>query len=384
MKLWPKLALICAVLVSLAGCWDSKPIQNMAYVTAIGLDYKDNQIILYAQVLNFLNVAKSEHFEIGKNVPVWIGRGTGKTISEAMTSIYETSQLRVYWGHVKAIVCSEEILKEKETLRQAYDGINRYREIRYNVLLYGTKMPLTEILSQKSIFHFSPLDTILDTPEDIFSQRSFVPPQYGYKIISEINELGRTPMLPSITITKKVWTEDQTTAPMFLIDGAFLINKNTRTQWFSEDDLKGVRWIQKKMKRSLINIPDSKKPLASLILYKPRHSIQYYFENNELRFKVIIKVSSYIDETMSDISIKAMEKLAETVVRDEVISTYEKGLETQTDTLNLLGELYRNAPRKWRELQQEEGKLELKKSTLGKVEVHVNIMHTGKYKGRSN
>ncbi|MFD0675382.1 MULTISPECIES: Ger(x)C family spore germination protein [unclassified Paenibacillus] len=381
MKLWTKLILVCIALLPLSGCWDSKSIQNLAYVTALGLDYKDNEVKVYVQVINFSNVAKSENFEIGKNVPVWIGRGVGKTITEAMTSIYATSQLKVYWGHVKAIVCSEEILKQKETVRQAYDAINRYREVRYNVLLYGTKHPLTEIFTQKSIFKLSPLDTILDTPEDTFSQRSFIPPQYGYKIISEINELGRTPILPSISITKDVWSEDEKETPMFQIDGAYLMNEQLIAHWYSEDDLKGLRWLQKKMKRSLIDIPDNKNPDASLVLVKPHHSIQYYFENNELRFKVNIKASAYVDEMVSNISVNTMKKQAEAVVSNEVISTYQKGLPLQMDTLNLLGELYRKDSGKWFELQKE-NKLVLKKETLGKVEVHVDIMHTGKYKGK--
>ncbi|KQO00626.1 Ger(x)C family spore germination protein [Paenibacillus sp. Leaf72] len=148
MKVWIKWSLIASLLLLSPGCFDSKPIQNMAYVTAIGLDYKDGVFISYAQVLNFLNVAKSDKNEIGKNIPVWIGRGTGKTVTESLSSLSETSQIRLFWGHVKAVVVDEELLKSQAIVRQSYEAINRYREVRYNILLYSTKTPIVDILSK--------------------------------------------------------------------------------------------------------------------------------------------------------------------------------------------------------------------------------------------
>lgn len=153
MRVWLKWGLIAGLLLLSPGCSDSKPIQNMAYVTAIGLDYKDGHFITYAQVLNFLNVAKSESNEIGKNIPVWIGRGTGKTVTESLSSLSETSQIRMFWGHVKVVVVDEELLKSQAIVRQSYEAINRYREVRYNILLYSTKTPMVDIFKQKSIFN---------------------------------------------------------------------------------------------------------------------------------------------------------------------------------------------------------------------------------------
>ncbi|NHN31501.1 Ger(x)C family spore germination protein [Paenibacillus agricola] len=381
MKAIIKLCLVWILIVVESGCWDSKAIQNMAYVTAIGFEYKDEHFITYVQVLNFVNVAKSEQMEIGKNVPVWIGKGEGVTVAEALSSIYATSQLRIHWGHVRAIICDEAILKDNKKLAHVYDALNRYREIRYNILIYGTKESFSEILAQKSIFNLSPLDTLMDSPEDINGQKSSFPPQFGYKIIAQANEKGRTVFLPSISITKQVWKEDQKKKPMFIIDGAYIIEEKQLAGWFSEEDLKGVRWFLKQTKRVFVTIPDHIKPIGTLVLTKPGHRIQPLIEKDTLRFNLYVEARAYVEGMVENVSVKTMEEQAAKVVRDEILTTYHKGLSKQTDLLNLFGEVYRNDPKVWQRLK-DEGHLVLKEDTLNEIDVKVTIMHTGKYKGR--
>ncbi|SFL22715.1 germination protein, Ger(x)C family [Paenibacillus sp. 1_12] len=378
-----KWVLILALLLLESGCWDSKPIQNMVYVTAIGLDYQEGNFIVHVQTLNFINVAKIENFEIGKNVPVWIGIGKGKTVSEALTSIYATSQVKVYWGHVRAIVCGEGIINNQDAFAEAYDAINRYREVRYNILLYGTREPMSKILTQKSIFNLSPLESILDTPEDSYSQRSSIPPQYGYRIIAELNELGQTALLPSLSTDDNSWTEDQKKKAMFKVDGAFMIYDHKLKGWFSEDDLKGAKWLQKRMKRSIIQIPGKGEPIAALVLKLPKQRIEPYLEKGELRFNITINVRAYVDEMVQEASIKKMEQEAEAVVRDQIKSTYLKGVSQQTDLLNLLDDLYKKKYPIWRSLH-DDNQLILKEDTLNKIDVHVTLTNTGTYKGKKN
>jgi spore germination protein KC len=376
-----KLCLVLILLVGETGCWDSKVIQSMAYVTAIGIDYKEGRFITYVQVLNFMNVAKTETVEVGKNVPVWIGKGEGATFIEALSSIYASSQLRMYWGHVKAIVFSEAIINNKEAILQAYDAINRYREIRYNILLYGTKENFSDILTQKSIFNLSPLDTIMDTPEDSYAQISAIQPQYGYKIIAELNERGRTVFLPSLAITKQVWQEDHKNKTMFIVNGAYIIKEQQLAAWLSVDDLKGERWFHKKTRRIIVTIPHNKNPKATLVLIKPLHKIEPLIEQDEVRFNLYIEAHAHVEEMTENMSIQTMKEQAVKAVQDEILASYQKGLSTQTDLLNLFGEVYRNYPQAWRRLN-DEGKLVLKEDTLNKIDVKVEIMHTGKYKGR--
>nr|WP_231506246.1 Ger(x)C family spore germination protein [Paenibacillus sp. UNC451MF] len=376
-----KILLISLALLLLPGCWNSKDIQRMAYVTALGIDYKDGKYISYVQVLNFSSVAKVESTELGKNIPIWIGKGEGTTLTESFNSIYATSQIRVFWGHLKSIVISENMLKHGDKIKEAYDMLNRYREVRYNILLYGTKEPLQEVLHTKSILNFSPLDSILDTPTQTFSQRSYIVPVYGFKLLAQINEPGDPAMLPSLTLDKANWHEDTKPKSLLKIDGAYFFNKGKMTGWLSEGDLIGYRWIQKKLERSPINIPNDKNPTAAIVLLHPSSKITSVFQDGKALFNITIKIQAYLDELNANIPEKTMEEQAAKVIKNEIRNTYKKGLEKKLDVLKLDQALYRDYPQKWHELHQNQDFIFDEKS-LNNIEVKVKLLHTGKYKGR--
>lgn len=368
-------------LLLLTSCWNSKDIQNMAYVTAVGFDYEDGKYISYVQVLNFSNVARGESTEVGKKVPAWIGRGEGATVTESFNSIYSTSQLRIFWGHVKAIVASERFLKHSVQVKEAYDMINRYREIRYNILIYGTKDPMREIFSQKSVLNLSPLDSILDSPAQTYSQRSYILPVYGFKLVSQIDEPAGSAMLPSLTFDRRAWTEDMEKRSMFRINGAYFFNDGRYSGWMSEQDLLGYRWLQKKLNRSPINIPSNKDPDAAVVLVKPKPHVNHVIHDGKVFFHIRLTLQAYVDELAHNLSKNEVELKSAQVVAEQIKETYLKGIRMKLDVLRLGECLYRENPKKWHELHQSDTFV-LDKDSLERIDVKVRLIHTGKYKLR--
>jgi len=376
-------SLVIALLLVLTGCWSSKGIQHMDYITAIGIDYKDNRYITHVQVLSFSNVAKNDNYQIGQEVPIWIGKGTGKTVLEALTSIYQTSQMRVYWGHVRSIILSDAFLKQPQPLSQAYDAINRYREVRYNILLYGTREPLEKILTQKSIFNLSPLDTIMDSPQDSYRQQSEIMPQYGFKVVAELNEPMRTTLLPSLGITNKQWKEDSEKKPMFYMSGAYALQGDQNKGWFSTADLTGQRWLQPKMARTHLNLPQDS-PKAVITLNKIKGKVKLVTEGDEVRFIINVRANAILQELGHNITIRKLEEMAAVVIRNEIEATYRAGLARKVDLLNLLGVFYRNKPGLWKQMAQHTSADQmLRADSIKAFQVKVHIEHTGKYKGRT-
>lgn len=363
------------------GCWNSKDIQNMDYATAIGLDYdiEKGKFITYVQVLNFANVGRNENQQTGKVVPVWIGKGEGKTLSQSLSSIYSTSQMRIFWGHVKTIVCSENLLKEKVV--ESYNSVNRFGDVRYNILIYGTKEKLSDIFVQKSVFNLSPLDTIMFTPEQIYAQRSSILPITGNKFIAQLNEPGEPAMLPSISINKTVWKEDKKPKSLLQIDGGYFFEGTKMAAWLSEQELTGTRWTQNELKRSMINVPSVGKPIAAMVLIKPKYKVKSGVENGEVWFDIQLKLTATLDELIENTSIRSLEEQAEKVVQEEIRSSFKKGLDKNVDVLRLVETLYRAKPKQFHELRSKQSRI-LKQDSLRRVYVKVNLINTGKYKGR--
>ncbi|NWL88082.1 Ger(x)C family spore germination protein [Paenibacillus sp. 79R4] len=378
-----KLLLLASVIpiFLLTSCWNSKDIQNMAYVTAIGFDYKDGKYVTYVQVLNFANVAKSETNLSGKNVPTWIGKGEGSTVTQSLNSIYSTAQLRVFWGHVKAIVFSDEFLKDGERIRSSYDFVNRYREIRYNIPVYGTRESMRDIFAMKSNLNISPLQTLMESPEMTYSQRSSIMPLHGYKLVALINEPAGAPLLPSLAIDHQAWTEDTDQKPMFKIDGAYFFKGTVAKDWFSEDDLQGYRWMQKKLQRSIIDIPNDIEPEAAIVLENPKSEVHHVVRNGHVNFTIKLKLNAYVDELRRNLKKQEIEQMAAQAIEKQIRHTFMKGVARKVDIFNLTECLYRENPKKWRELESEGGFM-IDKESLVNVKVHVKLQHSGKYKLR--
>jgi len=364
-------------LTMLSGCWNSKDIQNMAYVTAIGLDYSEGRYITYVQVLNFTNIARTEGVQIGKKVPIWIGKGEGRTVVGSLDALYATSQLRLFWGHVKTVVVTENLMRKG--VIEAYNALNRYREIRYNVLVYGTKERLTDIFTQKSLLNLSPLDTLMYSPQETYAQHSFITPIQGHTAIARLNEPAQPLMVPSISITTKVWNEDEKHVPMFNISGAYFFNEKKLSGWLSDQDLKGARWMQHDLEHAFIQVPQSGPAVAILVLHKPKYSIRPVIEGNKVRYDLKVRVRGKLSELMKDMSIEKLERMGEDTVRAQIEETFRKGLAANCDVLKLRQQLYRNYPKTWERLKNPP----LDEHSLRHIRVSVSIVSTGKYKGRA-
>jgi Ger(x)C family germination protein len=287
--------------------------------------------------------------------------------------------MRIFWGHVKSIVYSENVLKRGVT--EAYNAMNRFGEVRYNILIYGTKEKLEDIFSQKSIFNLSPLDTIMFTPEQIYSQRSSILSISGNHFIAEINEPGEPAMLPSLSIDRKVWKEDKKDKSMLQIDGAYFFHGDNMASWLSEAELAGARWTQKQLKRSLINVPAEGPPIASLVLIKPQYKVDFEIKNGEVLYNIHLKLDANLEELMEDSSIRKLENMAETVVKEEIMSSFRLGIDRKIDVLRLEETLYRNRPKLWHALHKDNQYI-LKRDSLKSIQVKINLINTGKYKGR--
>lgn len=363
-------------LLAALGCWNSNDIQNQAYVTAIGLDYEKGQYGIYAQILNFGNVARTETATLGKPIPVWIGHTEARTLSDALSVLHRTSQMPLYWGHTKVLVVTERFLRERG-IREAIRAMNRYREVRYNIYMYGTREKLSDLFVQKSIFNLSPLDTVMFSPKQVYV------PITGNRFISRLDEPGNPAVLPSIGIDDKDWKEDKKRKPMLRIDGGFYFTNRAMTTWMSEEELKGARWAQRTIRDTAINVPEAQPFSAGIMVVKSDFEAKPGHKDGQPTFDVKVRAQGFVLELFEDVSVKRLEEMTAGVLRSEIRETFLKGVSKRCDPFALQQAFYRKFPREWEALGGAEEYL-LKPDSLGSIDVKVKLSHMGKYKGRAN
>lgn len=127
-----KLLILPFIIFILTGCYDYRELNDLAIVSAISIDYKDDNFLLTAQVVN----PKKQQDTSSANEPEFIiYEGYGKTIQEAFRDILNTSPHRMYTSHMQILIISEEIAKTK--LPTILDFFSRDAETRseYNILI---------------------------------------------------------------------------------------------------------------------------------------------------------------------------------------------------------------------------------------------------------
>jgi len=361
----------------LSGCWNIKEVQDTYYVAALGMDYKDGKYIAYAQLLDFSNVARLEGARPDKQPPVWIGRGEGITMTEALNQLYKDAQQRLFWGHVSTLILSNKLLEQD--IKTSIDFINRYREIRYNILLYATKESIEDVFKTKSFFTLSGLSTILHEPREGYKQRSYIQPIQFFQFIRDSDPVGQTAYIPSIKISTENWKEEDNKAPLLRNDGAFFVRNKHLQGWLSESDLNGLRWMDEKTVRSPLWIVEDDQPIVSIVLEKPKIKITPVIHNEQVIYNINIVVQAGINEKLKEISENKLIANTEKIIRDEILKTFEKGVEINSDVYKLGEILYRENPQKWNK-EIKEKRFFLNKDSIEQINIQVNLVNSGKLK----
>ncbi|CAG7635944.1 hypothetical protein PAECIP111802_02198 [Paenibacillus allorhizosphaerae] len=373
------MVMLLPLLLTQAGCWDMKSIQDMNYLTALGVDYKDGHFVVYAQMLDFANVAKQEGPKTTAPSSVWTGQVEGETVGEAFDELYKTSQQRVFWGHVTSIVFSESALKRG--IGAGLDGLLRYNETRYTQWVYGTRVPIDQIFGTTPFFGMSPLASILSQPIENYRQRSYIRPMKLYKFFVELREPGFTMLLPSLTIDKEVWKKDKRPDPKLSVDGVFALYDGKMTDWLEYDKLDGLRWLEDSTVRTPIILYMEGKPVGKISIVRPKSRIIPKAQNDKVRVSIQIECKAIVAEMLQNIDEATLKKEIAKVIRSQIEHTFAEGKKDAVDVYQVEHTLYRDHFRAWSRLTMNNSK-RLQDYTLDSVEVAVDLAHTGMYKLR--
>ena len=371
------LCLFIIMSVLLAGCWDNKEVQDINYITALGIDYKEDQYIIYVQMLDFATIARQEGTKQTETAPMWVGRGTGSTLSDALIDLYTANQQRISWGHVTALVLGESVLVP-ERLSQVFDMTNRSQEIRYTKWIYGTKDSMEDLFTVSPFFQLSPLHSLLHEPQESYRQVSFIRPIQFVNFIRLYREDAATVVLPSLHITTANWTENLKQHPLLEVNGAFLIQHQTLKGWMQRSDLAGIRWLSTPETRASLVVFSGIKAAGSIYLENPKSAIEIIREGEEVYYRIKLNVDGMVQNIYQKTRIGEMKKLTEASLREEIRNTFLKTAAIHADPYQLGLQLRRADPKLWDELRKE--KREMHQASLREIDVQVSLRYWGQRK----
>lgn len=376
-----KVSLLISCFILLTGCWDSKEVQSINFITAVGIDYVDNQYVAYAQLIDFSNIAKQEGPTSRQASDIWIGRGKGSTLSMAIDDLYQTSQQQTLWTHVKAIVLSKNVLNGR--LEDVFNTLLHSGQLRYTPWLYGTERNITDVLAPSALLNQSAQTIELFEPMKLYKQHSGYEPIRLHQLLDGFREPASVILLPSVTNQNETWYNGDKAPPLIKMDGFYVITNGKNQGRVTGKDANGTRFVNydRVFQYPLyVYSSGSKTPELTLRLNNPKTKIKARKEGNGVTFDLVTSVkSAIIEDHNSHLSPQVMEKEAEKQIESEIRNTFEKTKSRKVDSYGFVEYLYRHDLPLWRqEVYKRANPLERFK--LGKVEVHVKILNASTYK----
>jgi len=363
------------VLNMLTGCWDIKEIQDLNYITAIGIDQEDGHFVVYTQMMDFSSVAKSESGKTQNPAQVWTSKTSGKTFDMAVNAMYNSAQVRTSWSHVSCILISDNVLKSNVLTK--LDTIGRYQEIRMTPWVYGTEESIEQLFNVPAFFNLSPLNTLAHEPIEEYKQRSFIVPLRYYDFMAMMTEPASTVLLPNLSVDNKTWSLNQKENPKLVINGVYAISEGVSKGLFANDKLTGVRWLETRTNRSPVPITNKHGEYAGVVvLTNPKVRKKLDIVNGMPQYRVHVKLHGNVVEALDDMNKTQLEKLVAAEVRDEILATYKNGVVVNTDLYSLEHVLFKKDSRLWKKIKQTSVK-PIEPDSLATVHVEVHLDHAG-------
>ncbi|WP_152393415.1 Ger(x)C family spore germination protein [Paenibacillus guangzhouensis] len=374
MKSIPCLLVIVLISTLLTGCWGAKEIEHMIYVNTLGIDYVDDQFVVYVQMVNFSGIGKKESGGATQEQKTFVGQARGDSFDTAIFNLYASSPQRIVWSNIKTLVFSDKALKHG-IIDQVLEVWDRYYEFRYTVWAMATKEPMEEVLNTPSISDLSVLYSQLNSPMRTYEQSSIIAPIYLYKFIWKWKEKGQVVLLPYLDIVHG-WTDNNKPSPNLSMAGVCLLDDQQFKGCLKSSDALGLRWLEKKTIRTPLVIKDKKSVKALMVMNKIKSSIKLKIKRGKPVFDINVSMQATLPQLNISLQKTLLEKEAVKEVKKQIMDTYLNGLKHKADVYSLSGILYRQMPRLWHELYTKE-KFPLTPDSIENIHVKVNLVSGG-------
>lgn len=360
----------------LSGCWDTKEPEKLLHLYGIGVDYKDDRYEVYAQMIDFSNIAKSEQPN-PEAVQAEIGYASGRTVEEAIFKLYHSVDLRVFWGHFNHLVFSEEALKNGRA-NPVINTFMRFRETRYQTWVYATNAPLEEVMLLTPQFNKALNLSKLSDPLNSYNQESYVEPINFRKLIIRLNEPGHEVNIPYVTVGENWQTaEEQDKAAE--IEGVGVLAPDEFRGFVKGAEANGLQWLNKETERGEITIrlEGEEDAFLTAAINNLKIKVKPKVSDGLAKFDIHVKVDAIVSGFEGSLNEKEIKEGVTKKIKDEIERTYREGLKINADIFRLSEYLYRANVKEWKRLQAD-GKVELDEDSIDSLNVEVDKVSSGR------
>lgn len=228
--------IILIFLILLTGC-SKINMHDYLYPISIGIDYQNNEYIIYMQLVSYSKISKKENESIyDDNYEMIILKSNGKTIYSALNNLNNITKSEISTTHIRSFIIGESLIVNNkeylEIIRAFFD--NNY--LRSNINIFSTSSIL-DVYKASKIIDNTPYSNEINEP----NLYHYLKPMNYLNFLKNVYD-NRTCYLPFIIIDKdsSSYVEEGKFKENYIIEinGAYFIN-NKYHRYLSNDLLIG-------------------------------------------------------------------------------------------------------------------------------------------------
>ena len=332
-----KLIILTLIIFLSTGC-NYVELNKLAIVSALGIDYKNNEYLITAQVMD---VTKSDSGSIKQSSLIY--EAAGETIGKAVRNFSEKYPKTVYLGHLEIIILGKDVAEQK--MNEIFDFILRSPEVRStgNVLVNKEQTAKETLKPENEKENSFATEQIKSSLDNATKRTGTVNLVTFEEFAQGYLQKGIDPVVPLIRIDKQ---NDSKTSDTIIANLAVL-NNNKIGKEMDERQSIAYNTINKNYYDVVIT-PKYKNKALGIILFNPKSKINTAIKHNKVHTTIDIVVEIKLNELNSNIDPdnekinKELEKLVEKELKEYIESLINYCKESNSDVLGIGNDIYKN------------------------------------------
>jgi spore germination protein KC len=376
MKVISMLLIGVMTFILLTGCWNRIEINDIAIVTAIGLDLAEGdklRLSLQVAIPSKLGSTGGGGGESGKSTIII--SETGATVSEAYRNIQGKLPRRIFFSQSRVLLIGEDLARNG--VLNIIDFHTRYAEPRINSFIMFTKGKASVVINSMPKFESVSAEETKELAKLNVGLKIYV-----RDFLNMLLADGLEPFAPQFRLEPLEVNTKNKTGKIQAVNGVAVFKKDKLIGWMDAAETRGLLWLRNEVKTGVITIKVPEEDGGGNIsteIISADTKIVPILKNGKLKLTINVITELGVIENDSQLTmfetkvIKDIQKDIEKEIRDRVQLVVDKmQKEYQSDIFGFGQSVYKKYPKEWnthykKDWEQEFAQVEVKINSKARI-----------------
>lgn len=375
-----RLLLLCSLLLFQTGCWNRVELNDIAIISATGVDWEDGKWVLTNQIV----IPKAISGQAGgsRTAAVNVFSSTGDNFRIAISKASQESSRRLYFSHNQVVIIGQEAARKGfGPLLEAYLRNHDSRETVDVFLSKNTaRLMLEQLMPLEQIPGAAIQRMIVNEEKNSSSYKQMT----IHNVLMDLLGHTKATSIPGLALagseesTDKVEALSQTSTPSKVrLSELGLIYGDKLVGWISDEQSKGVMWLTNHVDKATVSFActvggkgkegSSARILHSSTRLKPQQRGDKWVMKVDIAAQGSLLESDCGGNLMKPEEVREVERLIEERIASIVTDGWEAVRKHKTDVLGFGTQIYKQYPKAWKAMESRW------KEEFSQMEIELNV-----------